>query len=95
MEIYFRSETHGGQLGSSVDWEPGLEIGGPGFKSDLRHFPVVWPWASHLTPIAYPYHSSALEPIHSIDSKMEDKGLKKSSHYVPGPDLSSGYIKKG
>ena len=48
-------------------------MGGPGFKSVL----TGGPWASHLTPIAYPYHSSALEPIHSIDSKMKGKGLKK------------------
>ena len=66
-----------GYLGASEEGEQGLETGGPSFKSGLRHFPAVWPWASHLTPIAYPYHSSALEQIHSIDSKMEGKGLKK------------------
>ena len=66
-----------GQLGSSVDWEPSRETGGPRFKSGHRHFPAVWPWTSHLIPIAYPYPSSALEPIHSIDSKSEGKGLKK------------------
>ena len=66
-----------GQLGSSMDWEAGLEMGGPRLKFGLRHFPAVWPWASHLTSIAYPYNSSALEPIHSIDSKKEGKGLKK------------------
>ena len=66
-----------GQVGNSVDWEPSLEMGGPRFEFDLKHFPAVWPWASHLAPIAYPYHSSALEPIQSIDSKMEAKGLEK------------------
>ena len=63
-----------GQLGISVDWEPGLETEGPGFKYDLVHFPAVWPWASPLTPLPSPDHSSALEPIHSIDSKMEGEG---------------------
>ena len=29
-----------------------------------------------LDSIAYPYYSSALEPIHSIDSKMEGEGPK-------------------
>ena len=66
------------QLGCSVDWEPGLELGVPGFKSDLRLCDLaVWPWAGYLITIAYPYHSSALEPMHSIASKMEGKGLKK------------------
>ena len=77
-EIHFR-----GQLGSLVNWEPGLKTGGPRLKSGLRHFPAMWPWASHLTPKAYPYHSSALEPIHSIDSKTEGKGLKKVHSYLP------------
>ena len=27
-----------GQLGGSVDWKPGPEMGGPGFKCGLRHF---------------------------------------------------------
>ena len=66
-----------GQLGNSVDWEQDLETGGPASKSGLRYFLAVWPWASHLTLIAYPYYSSALEQIHSIDSKTEGEGLKK------------------
>ena len=37
-----------------------------------------------LDPIASPYHSSALEPIHSIDSKMEGKGLKKRIGGIDG-----------
>ena len=41
-----------GQLSGSVDWEPSLEMGGPKFKSGLRHFTAVWSWQSHLTHIA-------------------------------------------
>ena len=75
-----------GQLGSSVDWEPSLETVGSRFKYGLTHFPAVSPWASHLTTMAYLYHSSALEPIHSIESKMEGKGLKKKT---PLAEISS------
>ena len=71
-----RASTMQSWGGSSVDWEPSLETWGSRFKSCLSHFPAVLPWASHLTPIAYPYHSSALEPD-SIGSKTDGKGLKK------------------
>ena len=51
-----------GQLGSSVDWKPGLEIGGSRFKFGLRHILAMWPWASHLTPIAYCIVEKSLTP---------------------------------
>ena len=40
-----------GQVGGLMDWKSVLEMGGPGFKFDLRYFLAVWLWASDLTPI--------------------------------------------
>ena len=43
-----------GQLGSAVDRAPVQESGGlsSNLTSDTWHSLAVWPWASHLTPVA-------------------------------------------
>uniref|UniRef100_A0A5F8H862 WD repeat domain 66 n=1 Tax=Monodelphis domestica TaxID=13616 RepID=A0A5F8H862_MONDO len=39
--VGFKNNIQWGQLGNSVNGEPSLETGSPGFKSGLRHFPAM------------------------------------------------------
>ena len=66
LEVFIRASRDKEDRGSLLE--------GRDYFIKSQQVPAVWRWASHLTPIAYPYHYSALEPIHSIDSKIEGKG---------------------
>ena len=53
------------------------EVLGSNLASDTSNCVTLGKSFAPSPPIAYLYHSSALEPIHSIDYKTESKGLER------------------